>query len=102
MSELMNYLGIKPQEYTDADPLHFNLVEGTFSKNIPPSNEPLDPDTTRILGRLFGMHLEDYTAFHPTTVMRNRLLNLLIRYYEIHLPGFHGMKSHLVLHTVFS
>jgi len=102
MSELMSYLGIKPQAYSGNEPTLFNVQEGTFSINIPLSNETDDHETARLFGRLMGISLEDYSTFCPPAYLRNRLLNLLIQYYEIHLPGFHGMKSHLVLHTVFS
>jgi hypothetical protein len=34
--------------------------------------------------------------------LRDLLLEKILIYYQLHVPGFTGMKSHLVLHTVLS
>ena len=103
-----HYLGIFPlMNYSTQLPI-FNLREGLFQGSIPDHQHYLNPDA----GKLFYALLEACTAstlgvqnFEPNRMpheTRNQLLETILLYYRLHLPGFKGLQSHHILHDVLA
>jgi len=119
--ELMHYLGFFPQlNYSPETPL-FNLREGVFQAAVPVYPEYLDA----ILSKKFFALLDSTHALSDPTpgtsprgedpppgpspkreggmILANegrQLLEKILLYYQLHLPGFKGIQSHGILHEV--
>ena len=110
---LMHYLGIFPQNNYSSSLHVFNLREGIFQGSYPGHTDYLEGENSRLLHHL----LEETTSNsemakwrnseipHPESRIpnpesRNRILEIILRYYQLHLPGFRGMQSHHILHDV--
>jgi DNA repair protein RecO (recombination protein O) len=112
--QLMQYLGIFPQtNYTEQCSV-FNMREGIFQTSIPGHPHYLDqensmlfhsllinsdqPNTVRVQNiELNAVRVQNIEPLH-----RGRMLEIILLYYQLHLPGFKGMQSHHILHSVFS
>jgi len=109
----MHFLGIFPQNnYSERLPV-FNMRDGLFQSSFPGHTDYLEGENSRMLHHL----LEETTSNgemakwrngeiaksripHPAS--RNHLLEIILRYYQLHLPGFRGMQSHHILHEVLA
>ncbi len=59
-------------------------------------------DISRWFYELSGIPVDQYQLFKTDRQTRNLLLDVLIRYYTIHLPGFGEVKSLPVIRVLFS
>lgn len=97
---LTKYLGFYPEKGTKDYP-YFSLEEGRFfhfkSKNYPVSTENLT-----FLNQLLGINFEGLHKLEFNAVTRQSFLDMLIQYFELHLPGFNKPKSLAILKSVFA
>ncbi|MEI8204138.1 MAG: DNA repair protein RecO [Bacteroidota bacterium] len=101
MVKLTRLLGFSPNGVYGQHSTFFDLTEGVFLSNPPLGNPFLDYPLSYYFSKLDEITLENYQAFVPLE-FRAELLEKLMEYYKIHLPGFGNMKSHIVLAEVFS
>jgi DNA repair protein RecO (recombination protein O) len=95
---LSRYLGIFPHNnYSETNHI-FNLREGVFQPVSPDHPQYLDPVTSRNLSCL----LNDAAFPVPRTSPGHLLLESILTYYRIHLPGFRDLQSHHILHEVLA
>ncbi len=106
--QLMQYLGIFPQDnYSELCPV-FNMRDGIFQSSIPGHPHYLDPEKSKLFHSWlseFGQQNPDRVQnFEPCqkSIVREWLLETILIYYQLHLPGFRGLQSHHILHTVLS
>lgn len=100
--QLAIHLGISPnQNYAPGLPL-FNLREGNFQHSIPDHPNYLDQEESAILNTLLRTPLGMQSLLELKAEIRSRMLETILLYYQLHLPGFKGVKSHHILHTVLS
>jgi DNA repair protein RecO (recombination protein O) len=123
--QLMHPLGIFPQLNHSAQNRYFNLREGLFQSSVPEFPEFLDAAESERLGKYLaadsgnhptpdlssGIHTpppapspkREGVAFTYPSAKKdgNEVLETILTYYRLHLPGFKAMKSHHVLHEVF-
>jgi len=106
--QLMHYLGIFPQDnYSELCPV-FNMRDGIFQSSIPGHPHYLDQEKSKIFYSLlsgFGQKNPDGVQnLEPcqNPIIRDWLLETILIYYQLHLPGFRGLQSHQILHTVLS
>ena len=96
---LMQELGFSPQpNYSDAAPI-FNEESGCFEPVLTQNSEQL------FLSRLFFQLLNEdlFPEKAGNTISsywRNKLLDIILRYYTLHIADFSTIKSHEVLKTV--
>jgi len=116
--QLMLYLGIFPQNNHSRKFSVFNLREGLFQAAVPSHPHYLDQEKSLLFNKLlnacseeqFGngemskWRIGEFSTDHPSRILnpesRNRLLETILLYYQLHLPGFRGMQSHHILHDV--
>jgi DNA repair protein RecO (recombination protein O) len=123
--QLCHYLGIFPQMNQSPKFPIFNLREGLFQSSIPEHPHYLDQGNSLLFNDLletcnrqslkssiptnpeiciapFGVaqNFEPLQYLKPET--RNRLLETILLYYQLHLPGFRGLQSHHILRKVLS
>jgi DNA repair protein RecO (recombination protein O) len=112
---LMHYLGIFPQNNHSARFPVFNMREGLFQAAIPNHPHYLDPANSLLMSHALDVCGPQQTEHEgksewrdfsesaiPDPASRNRLLETILLYYQLHLPGFKGVQSHHILHDVLA
>jgi DNA repair protein RecO (recombination protein O) len=111
--QLMHHLGIFPQDNYSPYFNVFNMREGLFQASIPGHPHYLDAGNSLLFHNLIatwgGGGGRDVACYVPTYVpanmsfeTRNQLLETILVYYQLHLPGFRGVQSHHILHDVLA
>ncbi len=101
-SELTRFLGIQPQPgYSEKKPV-FNLRESQFQSVIPERDAYVLPEYGKLFHSLLTTTIEKQSDLHLKPAARRSILDSLLLYYQIHLPGFKPMNSHHILHSVLS
>jgi len=99
--QLMQYLGIMPQNNHSICCPIFNLREGLFQASIPNHPQYLDPVNSENFAAMLNASRNPSSIFRPpSSVPRTQLLETILLYYQLHLPGFKGVQSHHILHDV--
>ncbi|MCK5856091.1 MAG: DNA repair protein RecO [Bacteroidales bacterium] len=100
MLQLSKYLGFYPSETIGANQQYFNMESGIFESN-PYSDQFLNVEQSDNLKSLMKLSYLDRELFNISSSQRRNLLNELIRYYQLHLPGMGRISSQEVLESVF-
>jgi DNA repair protein RecO (recombination protein O) len=101
-AELTRFLGILPlSDYTE-DRCVFNLKEGHFQIFIPENDPYIIPGLGKSFAELISASIEEHQKIRMKPAVRRSLLDSLLMYYQIHLPGFKPMNSHHILHSILS
>jgi len=101
-AELTHFLGIHPQdEFSERKPV-FNLAESQFQSIIPERDAYVLPEHGKPFHSLLKTSLENQSSLHLKAPARRYLLDALLMYYQIHIPGFKAMNSHHILHSVLA
>lgn len=102
---LMHHLGIFPQQNLTCRTPIFNLREGVFQTTVPGHTHYLDEPDSALFRQLLSESAGASIA-PPQVVLsprkRDQMLDTILLYYKLHLPGFRDLQSHHVLHTVLS
>lgn len=98
---LTRFLGFSPntESYSEGD--WFDLRSGCFVGAVPPHPDSLPPAEARLVEPMLRMNFATMHLFRMTRQERNRLLDIVLRYYRIHMPGFRELKSVEVLRELF-
>ena len=80
---------------------YFNLEEGRFF-NVKPKNYPISDENLTFLKQLLGINFEGLHTLEFNALSRQSFLDMLIQYFELHLPGFNKPKSLAILKSVFA
>ncbi len=95
------YLGFAPAvNYSQTNSL-FSLKEGIFVSSDLRSSDCLDSELSQVLNSLMQCKLIELPDLQISKSHRHRLLEILIRYYGIHLSQFSEVNAHKILATVF-
>lgn len=101
-AELTHFLGIRPVAgFSEAKPV-FNLNESQFQAMIPDNDAYVLPEHGKHFHSLVTTTIEDHGSLHLNPAVRRSLLDSMLLYYQIHLPGFRSMNSHHILHSVLA
>lgn len=98
---LSRHLGFFPQGNFSETNSIFDLREGKFT-----SKEPMHPDfllkeNSKLIGKII---ISNYYTMENLIVKgqeRKNILNILLRYYELHLSNMGSISSHKVLEQIF-
>jgi DNA repair protein RecO (recombination protein O) len=112
---LMHHLGIFPHDNYSTQFQVFNLREGIFQEHIPDHAQYLDQEKSRQVHDLLASCDQPIGREHSSAPVTGAmgahamgahknapLLETLLVYYQLHLPGFKGMQSHHILHNVLA
>jgi DNA repair protein RecO (recombination protein O) len=99
LMNLTKFLGFYPE--SNQDLLYFDLEEGKFTNKIK-SNNYIAGEKLRSFKLLLGTNFDVLNELNFNKISRQNLLEILIKYFELHLPGFRKPKSLEVLKTVFN
>ena len=101
MVSLTRYLGFYPQNNYSLKNPYFDMMEGAF---YPSMNHAymMDDVQSKNLNQLLSLSFNNMNELQLSHSQRTQLLEKLIEYYTLHLPGFSNLKSLGVLKEVFS
>lgn len=98
--KLTRFLGFYPDDSLKGTPV-FNLADGTFQE-VETNPDCINDENVVILEKLLGTDFDALSAIKLNQTGRSGFLLMLLRYYEIHLQGFHKPKSLTVLNEIYS
>lgn len=109
---MSRHLGFWPDVDTDKRPhdqrershglLLFDMQEGTMCDTLPRHGQYLSADESKFVPTLLRMDFHTLHLFRFTRAQRNRLLDVLLEYYRMHIPEIPELKSLPVLREVLS
>ena len=98
---LTRFLGFYPNldAYKDGD--YFDLRESVFMSNPPVHRDFLHPEEAQKVQLMMRRDYPTMHLFRMSHQERNRLLEVSLKYYRLHLPDFPEMKSIEVLRALY-
>lgn len=103
MVKLCQYLGIAPEAISSSDEgLYLDFQSGTLVKAIPVHRQFMDTIQTQRLQWFLQTPFEENHLLKMTTDERRNFVQQMIKYYEIHIPNFHELKTFSILQTVLA
>lgn len=102
LAGLSSYLGFEPGVKQNINDTYFDMLNGLFVQTPPVHGNYANPEISTLLAEFFISSYDNISAISLTGAQRNELLETLVRYYSLHLPGLRRIKSLEVLKDVFS
>ena len=96
---LTKHLGFHPENKNLEYPF-FSLEEGRFLNSIP-KNDFISDEKLTYLKSLLGINFVRLHSLKFNSSERQAVLDILLRYFELHLTGFKKPKSLAILKSVF-
>jgi DNA repair protein RecO (recombination protein O) len=100
MLQLSRFLGFYPKKSTEKQTEFFDLQEGLFVNRMPDHPHFIKGKNVDLLEKLQESTFEMSSKIEMGNSARRLLLESLVSYYRLHLPGFGEMKSLEVLKSV--
>ena len=82
---------------SEGNHLFFDLREARFCNTAPLHRDFLQPDEARMIQLLMRMDFPTMHLFRLNREERNRIVDVLLQYYRLHIPQFPELKSLSVL-----
>ena len=101
LSGLSSYLGLEPGKRLQKDDSYFDMLNGSFVPVPPVHGNYAGEEITSILADFFMSSYDSASKISLTGKMRNDVLETLLRFYSLHLPGLKKIRSLEVLKEVF-
>ncbi len=98
---LSSFLGFEPGTRDDPEKKYFDLLNGTFVSMPPLHSAYADPHVSDILAEFFKVSFDQMKSIPLTGSLRNEVLETIIRYFSIHLPGLKKVNSLDILKEIF-
>ena len=102
LTGLCSYLGFEPGRRNDDNNIFFDMINGTFVSLPPVHGSYAGEDISDILARFFSSSWDKMEGIVLSGSKRNEVLDTLMKYYSIHLPGLKKINSLEILKEVFS
>jgi DNA repair protein RecO (recombination protein O) len=99
--QLSRHLGFFPRNNFSGQHIHFDLQEGEFTASESHGELVGNQRVSEMLHDLMQLNFDDLDGRSTDSALKQELLDLLLRYYRLHIPGFGTIRSHLVLSEVF-
>ncbi|MCI0523462.1 MAG: DNA repair protein RecO [Bacteroidales bacterium] len=97
---LTAYAGLGPTPSSKSGS-YFDMASGQFTPDQPMHPDYLEPYSAGLLNRLLMMTAGELAELHLTGEERSELLNRVLKYYQLHLPGIRHIRSLQVLKEIF-
>lgn len=102
LAGLSSFLGFEPCSRTNICDSFFDMTNGIFVAIPPVHGNYANEEISNILADFFVASHESGSKITLTGSLRNEVLETLVKYYSLHLPGLKKIKSLEVLKEVFS
>jgi DNA repair protein RecO (recombination protein O) len=97
MAELIRHFGISPNFEKKG---WFDLREGVSVSPKPLHEYAISNEETVLFQMLFSTSPKEQSRIKINTSERNLLLDMLLKYYALHIPGMETIRSRTILHQV--
>jgi len=101
LAGLSSFLGFEPGPRLNREDAFFDMVNGIFVPIPPVHGNYANVEITNILADVFVASYDTVCNIALTGKMRNDVLEALVKFYSLHLPGLKKIKSLEVLKEVF-
>ena len=106
LMRLSRFLGFYPNlevksEQHEASGMLFDLREGRFSTEMPLHRDFLPPQEAGLIHLMMRMDFPTMHLFRLSRQDRNRITEVLLHYYRLHIPQFPELKSLSVLQELW-
>ena len=91
-----------PSQNGEEGTIYFDLREGRFCSLAPTHSDFLQPDEARLIHLLMRMDFPTMHLFLLSRHERNRITEVLLQYYQLHIPQFPALKSLSVLQELWA
>jgi len=95
-----DYTGIGPSPTALKD-YCFDMISGQFIQSPPSHPDYIEPRTSAILNRLLQMPADKLGELRMSGEERSELLDKILKYYNLHLPGIRQIRSLQVMKEIF-
>lgn len=102
LAGLSRLLGFEPGTRANSDDVFFDMTNGTFVPIPPHHGNYVRKEVSDILAELFISSYDSASNIPLNGIMRNEVLDTLVKYYALHLPGLKKIKSLEILKEVFN
>ena len=102
LMRMSRFLGFYPNLNDYVDGCVFDLRAATFSLLTPTHRDFLQPDDARRIHTLMRMDFPTMHLYRLSRMDRNRIVDVLLRYYSLHIPQFPELKSLSVLQELWN
>lgn len=102
LAGLSSFLGFEPGPRLEKEDAFFDMLNGVFVPVPPVHGNYANEEITNILAEFFSASYDSMSKISLNGKTRNDVLETLVRYYSLHLPGLKKIKSLDVLKEVFS
>lgn len=101
MMRMSRFIGFFPyiEDYQEGD--YFDLRAASFTAHAPLHADFLDREDSSRINTLMRMNYESMHLFKMSHEDRNRIIDVLITYYRLHVPDFPELKSLQVMKELF-
>jgi DNA repair protein RecO (recombination protein O) len=100
MIQLCRFLGFSPKDKHRRENYFFDVLEGEFTDQQPSHPQYIGGNNAKQLFKLYSCSFENSDSVNINTADRRRLIDLLVSFYQLHMPGFGEMKSLEVLKVI--
>jgi DNA repair protein RecO (recombination protein O) len=101
LTGLSPYLGFEPGKRENPENTFFDMANGTFVQLPPVHGNYASAEISDILSGFFVSSWDSMENIILSGSKRNEVLETLIRYYSLHLPGLKKINSLEILKEVF-
>lgn len=101
LAGLCSYLGIEPGKRQNDEKIFFDMMNGHFVTVPPVHGNYIGKDNSDILAEFFSSTWDKMDEIVLSGSKRNEVLDSILKYYSIHLPGLKKIKSLEILKDVF-
>jgi DNA repair protein RecO (recombination protein O) len=102
LTGLSSFLGFEPAVRSDPGQVYFDMRNGIFVTMPPINGNYANEEISNILAEFFTASYNSISNITLNGTLRNEVLETLVTYYSLHLPGLKKIKSLEVLKEVFS
>jgi DNA repair protein RecO (recombination protein O) len=102
LAGLSSYLGFEPAKRVSADHHFFDMLNGIFVPVPPLNGSYAGREVSEVLSLFFSSSYDQIRNITLSGSFRNEVLETLVNYYSLHLPGLKKIRSLEVLKEVFS
>ena len=102
LAGLSPFLGFQPGKREDTEGNFFDMINGSFVRLPPVHGHYATGEISDIFARFFVTSWHDMDNITMSGSKRNEVLETLLRYYSLHLPGLKKINSLEILKEVFS
>lgn len=102
MMRLTRFIGFYPNtdDYHEGD--FFDLQASTFCTAAPLHSDFLQPEDAALIQPLLRMNYESMHLFRLSHQQRNRVVDIILRYYQLHVPGFSELQSLAIVQELWA